>query len=140
MSTMQKQIRDAVVALVTTASGLPTTSIFRAPRREIPVSCMPAIAIYSKNDTPENVDADQMQPHVRIYTITVEIRASARPEEDATDALAIAIRRALLAEDSLGGPALRTIWTNQIWDGAEDENPLAGTALDFAIHYRWRPE
>ena len=86
-----------------------------------------------------------MQPHERVYTLRVEGIANGRPEEDVTDPLAIATRRAFLLDDSFtpaGGTALcnRVVWVGQIWSGDEGDPVQALTALDFDCYYLWRPE
>lgn len=136
MSTQQRQIRDAVFALISSAVGS-TATVYRAPRRDVSA---PAVSIYSKDDRPLDPDCDMQQSHERAYTLQVEIRVEDRPEEDATDALATLIRNAVLHDDSLGLLARRIVWTSQIWAGSEDDAPLAGTIVDFQIHYLWRPE
>lgn len=137
MSSQQKQIRDAAVVLLSTISGV---TVFRAPRREIGESELPALAVYSVGDRPESESAGGIDPHRRVYTLRVEIRVKARVEDDATDDLAMAVRRVLLPSD-LGDPANRCIdWTEQVWDGDEGEWPISGTCLDFAVSYLWRPE
>lgn len=138
MSTIQKLIRDAIVSAITTQ--VPTVTVFRAPRREIAESELPCVCVFSTSDRPLSSDDDHAEAHQRVYTVRVEVRALGRPEEDATDTLAVAIRKAVLTDDTLGRNAYRTTWDAQAWDGSEDENPLAGTALDFACHYFWRPE
>jgi hypothetical protein len=138
MSTIQKQIRDAVMVRLQTIPGV--TTFFRSPRRVIGEQELPALCLYSHNDKPLSDDDDHQQAHQRVYTLRVEIRAQGRPEEDATDDLCIAVRRALLQDDSLGQLVNRITWGDQQWDGSEDENPLAGTALDFNVFYLWRPE
>ena len=136
MSTQQKQIRDAVFALISSAVGS-TATVYRAPRRDV---AAPAVSVYSKEDQPLDPECDVMAPHERVYTLQVEIRVEDRPEEDATDALAVLVRNAVLRDDSLGQLARRIVWSSQIWAGSEDDSPLAGTIVDFQIHYLWRPE
>jgi hypothetical protein len=146
MSTLQKAIRD--LAVVNLTAQLPGgTNIKRAPRRSLDDSeILPGcVCIFSHGDRPENQDDDQMLPHPRIYTLRVEGIANGRPEEDATDTLATAIRRAFLLDDSFtpaGGTALcsRVVWVGQIWSGDEGDPVQALTALDFDCHYLWRPE
>lgn len=139
--TLQAQIRAAARALLMAKTGFPEESIFRAPRRNLSPEELPALCIYSHGDRPVNPDDDATRPHERVYILRVEVRVSDRPEDDATDDLASQVRQAILTDDSLGLPDVRRIvWADQQWDGAEDEKPLAGTALDFNVHYLWRPE
>jgi len=140
MSTLQKQIRDQVVTLLTAATGLPAGSIYRSPRRDIPADTLPAILIYSHGDRPVNADEDHQDTHERTYTLRVEIRVQGRVEEDATDDLAVQVRRAILADDTLGQLTIRGLWESQQWDGVENDLPESGTALDFTFHYFWSPE
>ncbi len=138
---VQAQIRAAVQPLLLAATGVPESSYFKAPRRNLGAAELPALCVFSHADKPVDPDSDAMQSHERVYTLRVEIRVLDRPEDDATDALAMQVRRALLADDSLGGLARRITWTDQQWAGAEDqEDPLSGTALDFNVHYLWSPE
>jgi len=137
----QALIRAAVRPRLLAASGLPETALYNAPRRPIPGEDLPALCLFSHGDRPVDPDDDFMQSHERVYTLRVEIRVEERPEDDATDALAMAVRRAFTGDDSLGLPFVRRVaWIGQQWDGAEDENPLGGTALDFNVHYLWSPE
>lgn len=140
MSTLQKAIRDQVVNLIQTATGLPTGSIYRSPRRDIAATDLPAVLVYSHGDKAANLDDNQQYPHERMYTLRVEVRVQGRVEEDVTDPLATQIRHALLAEDTLGGLVIRTLWEQQIWDGVEEDIPESGTALDFTFHYLYQPE
>jgi len=140
MSTLQKQIRTRVAALLATASGLPTASIFQSSRRDIPVSLLPALLVYSHADKPVDTEEDHSKPHQRIYTLRIEARVADRPEEDATDTLCIAIRKAILQDDSLAQLVIRTSWDLQQWDGVEEATPVSGSALDFNFHYFWSPE
>jgi hypothetical protein len=140
MSTLQKQIRDQVVTRVMTVTGLAAGSVYRAPRRDIPASDLPAVLIYSHGDNPVNAEDNQQYPHERAYTVRVELRVAARVEDDATDAMAAQIRHAILPDDTLGGLVMRTIWAQQQWDGVENDIPESGTALDFTFHYLYQPE
>lgn len=140
--TIQKQIRDIVAARIQAA--LPTVTVFRSLRREAAGDELPAVFLYSNGDSPSDSDADHAGAHERIYTLRVEVRIEERNEEDATDAMAVAIRSAILPDDAdgrtLGGLVRRTTWEGQKWAGEEGDKPLSGTALDFAFHYLWRPE
>jgi hypothetical protein len=147
MSTQQKAIRDAIVIRLTTelAGLVAPEHIFRSPERDLADSEIPAVCVFSHRDRPQDPDADHQRPHTRIYTVRVEAVAEGRPQEDATDPLAAAVRKALLADDSLPTPAGETqawavTWADQIWSGSEGEKVQALTALDFDITYRWRPE
>jgi len=137
MSSQQRTIRNAVVTLL---EAIPGVHVFRSPRFEIAEAELPALAVFSHGDRPEDQDDDHQKSHRRTYTLRVEIRAKGRPEEDATDDLAVAVRKAILADDSLGGLVHRITWAEQAWDGDEGEFPLAGTYLDFNVFYLWRPE
>lgn len=142
MSSVQAQIRAAAQPLLLAATALPAGSYYKAPRFNIPESALPALLVYSHGDKPLSPDDDEMLPHERVYTLRVEIRVQERPEDDATDALATAVRRALLKDDSLGlgGVVRRVVWIDQQWAGVEEDNPISGTALDFNVHYLWSPE
>ena len=139
MSTTQKLLRDAVVSAVQAA--LPGVSIFRAPRRELAGTELPAVCIFGQHDRPQNADEDDhAKAHPRAYTTRVEIRAKGLVEDDATDDLAVVVRRAVLSDDTLGGLCYRTTWSEQLWDGDDGDPPLSGTALEFSHFYLWRPE
>jgi len=135
---LQKQIRLALVALLT--QGFPDMHVFQAPRRQLDHPDMPSLSIFSHEDRPLNDEDDQQRSHIRCYTVRVELRVESLVEDDATDDLAVRVRQCLMTESLLGGLALRITWSAQQWDGAEGETPMAGTALDFNIHYLWRPE
>jgi len=137
---LQKDIRDAIRPLVVAAAGIPDTSYFAAPRKDLADALMPLVAVYSTGDVPADPSDDHSRTHQRIYTLQVEIRCSGREEEDTTDELAIAIRRAILSDDTLGGLALRTTWVNQGWDGQDGDPPYSATGLQFSFHYFWSPE
>lgn len=134
---LQKQIRTAVAALLGTIPGV---KVFASPRFDIAEAELPALCVFSHGDVPSNSDDDHARAHERTYTLRVEIRAKGRPEEDATDDIAVAVRKAILADDSLGQLVHRITWAEQAWDGDEGEFPLAGTYLDFNVFYLWRPE
>lgn len=138
MSSKQKQIRDAIVAALTPL--VPSGNLFRSPRFTIAEANLPCIAAFSTSDRPAEDDSDHQAPHVRVYSIRVELRAIGRPEEDVLDDLSASVRRAILTDDSLGGLANRITWAEQLWDGSEDESPNAGSAFDFNVFYLWRPE
>jgi hypothetical protein len=147
MSTQQKVIRDAIVARLTTQlTGLVAPEhIFRSPERDLADSEIPAVCVFSHSDRPANSDDNTDSQHRRIYTVRIEVVSNGRPQEDATDDLAIAVRRALLSDDSLPSaswvPAAWAIsWSGQIWSGSEGEQVQALTALDFDVFYLWRPE
>lgn len=135
--TIQRQIRDAIAALL---EAIPGVQVFRSPRRVLAAAELPALCVYSQGDRPQDEDDDHQRAHWRVYTVRVEIRVAALPEDDATDDLAAEVRRALLAERALGGLVDRITWTEQAWDGDEADTQLGGTALDFACYYLWRPE
>lgn len=140
MSTLQKQIRDRVVQLVQTATLLPLSSIYRAPRRDIDAADLPAVLVYSHSDHPLSGDDDHQRQHERLYVLRIEARVATRVEDDATDLLASQIRKALLADDTLAGLVYRITWDQQQWDGVEEQVPESGTALDFSFHYLYQPE
>lgn len=147
MSTQQKAIRDAIFThLKAQLSGVVAdSSFFRSPRREIADAEIPCVCVFSHNDRPANPEDDHAGRHERVYTVRVEVVANGRPEEDATDALAIAVRRAILADDSLtetGALALarRITWNGQFWNGDEGDPVQAITGLDFDCYYTWSPE
>jgi hypothetical protein len=134
MSLQQKAIRDAVVGCLEAA--LPAdTHIFRSIRRELGEGELPAVCIYSVSNRPEDDIQDQRFAHHRIYTLRVEVRAIGRPEEDITEGLCDQIRAAVLTDPTLGALCHQIGWADQLWDGEEQEQPLAGTALDFQLHY-----
>lgn len=137
---IQAQVRAAAKPRLLAATGIPEASYFPSPRRNLSSKELPALCVFSHADKPLNPDDDETQPHERVYTLRVEIRVQDRPEDDATDLLAMQVRRAFLADDSLGGLVRRIGWSDQQWAGAEEENPLSGTALDFNVHYLWLPE
>lgn len=143
MSTQQKIIRDAFVALITAEVAVLVAEehIFRSPERDLADKEYPALCIFSHGDRPSNPDDDQRFPHQRIYTLRVEGVAHGRPQEDATDPLAKAVRKAVLSDDTLQGLVMGITWDNQIWGGSEGENVAqAVTALDFNVHYLFQPE
>lgn len=137
MTTQQKQIRLAMEAAILAATGI---TPLKAPRRELGSQDMPAIALFGHDDRPLDDEYDHQGPHPRIYTVRVEVCVEELVEDDATDDLAAQIRQAVLHDDSLGGLCDRILWSAQQWDGAEGEEPMSRTALDFQVHYRWRPE
>jgi len=139
MSTIQSAIRTAVRSAVKTATGLSDAQIFQSPRIKVPIELFPAISIYSLSDRSVDPDADHLLPHDRIYQYVVDVQIQGAHEEDATDALAIKIRQAILADDTYGQLVLRTQWTDQQWGGLDLAPPISGTALTFESHYRFHP-
>ena len=138
MSTQQRVIRDAIFTRL--AVQLPGVILMRSPRRMVDDAEIPCVCVFSHGDRPANADDDHAQSHERIYTVRVEAIAAGRPEEDATDALAIAVRKAILTDDSLGGSAWRITWAGQVWSGDEGDPVQALTGLDFDVTYLWSPE
>lgn len=140
MSIVQRQIRDAVeAALVATLPG--TVHVLRAPRSQVGRINLPGVAFFGHGDRPYESDADTQREHRRIYTVRVEARVEAKPEDDATDDLARLVRKALLTESFPVQDVLQITWNEQQWDGADDgEDPMSGTALDFDFHYLFDPE
>lgn len=142
MSTQQKAIRDAIVARLTTelAGLVAPEHIFRSPERDLADSEIPAVCVFSHSDRPVDPDDDPRYPHQRIYTVRVECVGLGRPQEDATDGLATAVRKAVLADDTMQGLLMRMTWDNQIWSGSEGDPVQGLTALDFNCHYLFQPE
>jgi hypothetical protein len=137
MSTLQKQIRTYVGAQILATTGL---TVLSSPRVEIPVENLPAIAVFSHSDKAVDAAADSSRKHQRIYTLAVDLTAMGRGEEDITEPTAILIRKAILADGSLGGLVNYTTWADQQWAGTETDKPMAGTVLLFSFHYFWSPE
>lgn len=137
MSTLQKQIRTAIAANIQAGTGL---APLMSPRCDVATLDLPAVCIFSHGDKPQDEEEDHQKAHHRIYTVAVDVSAEGRPEEDATDDLAVKVRQAVLSDDSLGGLVDRVIWADQIWAGVEGETPMAGTVLTFNCFYLWRPE
>jgi len=142
MSTQQKAIRDAIVARLTTelAGLVAPEHIFRSPERDLADNEIPAICIFSHQDRPVDEEDDQRFPHQRVYTLRVEVVAKGRPQEDAADDLASHVRKAVLAEDTLGGLCVRITWVGQLWSGFEGEIVQALSGLDLNCYYLFRPE
>lgn len=139
MTTTQRKIRDVVASRIQAA--MPEVHFFRAPHRDLAEAELPAVCLFGLTDRPENGDEDDhQQAHNRVYTLRVEILAAARGDDDATDDIAVSVRRAVLADDTLGGLVHRITWAEQTWDGSEGEFPLSGTLLNFNVFYLWRPE
>lgn len=131
--TIQKQIRSGFQAII--AGALPLAHVLMAPRFELGKANLPAVCIFGHEDRPREADADTSNPHQRVYTVRVEICVEDAPEDDATDAMAVAIRRAVLAENVLWEIVDEIRWTGQMWAGNEGEDPMARTALDFDVIY-----
>lgn len=139
MTTTQRKIRDVVASRIQAA--LPAAHFFRSPHRDLAEAELPAVCLWGITDRPSAGDEDDHQgPHERVYTVRTEILAAGRGDDDATDDLAVEVRRAVLADDTLGGLVNRTTWAEQTWDGSEGEFPLSGTLLNFNVFYLWRPE
>ena len=140
MSTQQRLLRNYVFNAVQVATGLPTTSIFKSPRTNIPVELMPVISIFSTGDRPVTEDDDAQLSHERIYTLVVDVQVTGSDAEDKTDTLAVAIRKAVLTDDQMGQLAHRTTWASQEWGGLDQSPAISGTALTFNIFYLWSPD
>ena len=136
--TIQAQIRSTIKVLLVQA--LPAVHVLMAPRYQLGKTHLPALAIFGHEDRPLEADADTQQLHQRVYTVRVEVRVEDSPEDDCTDPLAKAIRRALLTQDLALWPLVDQIsWTSQMWTGDEGEDPMSGTALDFEFVYQFDP-
>jgi hypothetical protein len=144
MITLQSQIRAEVTALLLAATGVPAGNVFNSPHRDIPKSSLPALVIGSHSDKPEDSSDDMSQPHPRIYTLEVAAIVAGRGDEDATDALAMLIRQAILTPgtplSALCGERLIG-WELQEWNGSEEsDGPVSATSMHFSFHYLWSPE
>ena len=128
-----KLIRDYIYAVVLAKSGLPAANVLRSPRYAIPTESLPALAIYGQSDKLVSPEGDQQD---RIYTVAVDVTCLGRVEDDTTDALAQLVRTAIMEDDSLGGLAVRTTWSSQIWGGVEQTRAISGTLLTFDVYYR----
>jgi hypothetical protein len=127
-----KLIRDYIYAAVLAKSGLPASNVLRSPRYAVPTESLPALAIYGQSD--KLVSGGD--PQDRIYTVAVDVTCLGRVEDDATDVLSQLVRSAITEDDSLGGLAVRTVWSSQIWGGVEQTRAISGTLLTFDVYYR----
>lgn len=140
MSTKQAQIRNYVRAAIIAATGLPAEKVFRSVKSSIPVELMPCISIYSLGDSALSLDDDHQKIHTRQFSFVVDVMTSGSSSEDASDALAIKIRQAVLADDTFAQLVHRTTWTGQEWGVSEGSPTIAGTALTFTSTYEWDPD
>ncbi len=134
MSTRQKQIRAFLFAAI--SAGVPTgTTVHQDRRKPLEQESLPSVTIFSVSDRPAEEDVDHGRPHMRVYTLRAECITTGRPDDDATDDLAEAVRVAVFQDQGCGGLAERIGFSGQQWDGAELEEAYAATALDFAVTY-----
>ena len=139
MATLGSKIRAYFHSALVTATGLPDSKVLKSPRFHVEAVDLPIVSVYTHSDKPVDADAVSDRPHDRIYTVAVEINVAAREEEDATDALSIAVRSAILTDGTLGGLCSYTTWASQEWGSKENELAESATLLLFSCHYLWRP-
>ncbi|WVR18334.1 hypothetical protein y223_00054 [Bordetella phage PY223] len=105
MSATRKAIRNAIAAVLmnnTNAGG----SVFASRTRKIPASALPAILVYTRQETAEVFNES---PRELERTLTVAIEVVARADDDLDDVL-----------DDIGAQIERIISENQTPGGASD--------------------
>jgi len=139
MATIGSQIRSYFHTAIMAATGLPESSVLKSPRFHLDGDNLPLISIYTHSDKPLVVDQISDRRHSRIYTVAVEINVGGRVEEDTTDALAVQVRQAILADGTLGRLVNFTVWASQEWGAKENASAESATLLLFSCHYIWTP-
>ena len=140
MATIGSQIRAYFHAQIVAATGLASAKVLKSPRFTVDAKDLPLIAVYSHSDKPEDADQISSRTHGRIYTVAVEMDVQGRIEEDATDALAVQIRKAILSDGTLGGICTYTTWSSQEWGSKETAIAESASVMLFSCHYMWRQE
>ena len=140
MATRAFLIRESFHAKIVAATDLADTKVLRSPRFQVDAADLPVVAVYAHGDRPVDPEAISDRRHDRVYTVAVEINAVGRIEEDATDVLATAVRKAILADGTLGGLCSYITWASQEWGSKETQVAESATLLLFSCHYMWSPE
>lgn len=132
----RRAIRDAVVAALATADTAAETRVF--PTRMVPWQRigLPAIAVYTTSET-----SDDQQSAPRELKRTLQLRVDAVLEQsddvdDAIDALALEIERAMHADPSFGDKCSdSTLVSTEIEIGEAGNRPVGALGLVYRATY-----
>lgn len=131
-------ISDALVGLVQAA--IPTVNVHRDDLLPIESDQLPAVVVIPISDKPKDPDEiDSLQRQTRILTVRFEIRATGTPTSAIINPFAIAIGKAIMADPSIGGLALRSVYNQLQYIGEVADNQYAGGLLEYDFHYFSNP-
>ncbi len=137
MAHVRKQIRDAVVVALTglAATG---TNVFPSRFHRVPQSKIPALLIYTNDETAVVENMGGVRPQHRDLDVVVEIMAEAVADvEDQVDQILAEVEAALFADITLGG-LTRDLTLTRIetrFDG-DAEKPLGGAQITVTAEYQ----
>ena len=137
MSHVRKQIRDYFESQL---ADLPSIggNIYESRIYPLVQARLPALIVYTTNESVEEVSFGTKRAQERSVTVTVEgyVRALAN-FDDALDQIAVEVEEAVLDDPSLGGIAINTtlVDTNSQYSG-EGEQPVGTIVLSFEVIYR----
>ncbi len=139
MASVREQILQAV-ELALSGPGKPAgVSVHRYRTRPFNSDALPALVIYPAPDG-ERVERVTLQPSRADRTLTIRIEcrliAAGEPPDTALDPLLVWVTRAIMADPTLGGLAVRTTEVRTLWDAEELDRVYAAAAVDFQIEYR----
>ena len=136
MTHARTQIRQAVLALLT-GSTTAGSNVFEARVYPIDEPKLPALLVYTKQETVGEQSMSRPRTQHRELMVTVEAYVKARGNIDQdTDTLALEVEQLIAADPTLGGlvkdTALDTTETQFSDDG---EKPIAVAVLTFSVLY-----
>lgn len=129
MST-RTSIRSAIVTLCEGIDGIAT--VYAGRRRTIPETALPAICVYVEGEEKQLSSISTPRVYERQLTVTCEIHAQGNsPDavEAALDGYCSDREDALLADETLGGLAIRTTLSSDEYEVDEDARRPAAVAI-----------
>lgn len=130
MSTQRLAVRDALIGLIETATGL---TVYRNLDYAIETKRLPAVAVVSGPDDVDDETSDMDDPGYEArFAVHLLVASSADPEA-AADAYEDLIRAAVAASPSLSDLALDTTYRGGDWDF--DLGSCAARQLSFSVRF-----
>lgn len=142
MSSIREQIVAALVVALSSGSGAPAgLTIHRERTRPIEIDSLPAILIYSEDDTPTTLGAQTYRAPLSEKKLepVLELRAagsSGVAPDQAIDPLYVWAMKAIGADETFGGLANGVEEGKTIWNSREGDTPVAAAQLHITIRYR----
>lgn len=145
MASKRKLIRQAVAAILGTASGDPPVyptaagaNVFPFRARNVPSGRLPAICVYTRRDRLDN-NYNGLQS--RELGLTVEILAKANEDlDDTLDDIALTVETLLDADDTFGETAERSYFEETIVGlFSEGANIYGSASLTYRVDYVQEP-
>lgn len=96
------QLREAVAGYLKSANIVAATSVLPHRRRPTADSQLPALMIFTEDEASGRLTREETDRRPDLV-VRARVKSVGDPPQDALDALALAVERALLAAGSLGG-------------------------------------